>query len=206
MGTKERRSREKEKRRKDILNVSRRLFWSNGFDGTTIPGIAKSLELAPGTIYLYYPSKESIYLELLLEGYDILISRLRGSLKLNISIEERAELLLDEFLGFATEMPEYFDIIFFVLQKEFGGIRKSSFEPIQIERLTQKESECKKIVAEVLGELPGIKHTPASASDIEAIWSMLAGVVFFWRAESPDKFQTVTQSAKTIILNYGKKQ
>jgi AcrR family transcriptional regulator len=203
MGTKERRSREKERRKKDILDVARSLFWANGFDGSTIPGIAKALELAPGTIYLYYPSKEAIYLELLLEGYDFLIARLREAAKSTASPDVRAEMLLDAFLGFAKNTPEYFDIIFFVLQKEFGGLRKSGFDSSQLERLTQRENECKKIVSDVLCELPGLKNTAPAPIDIEASWSMLAGVVFFWRAESSNKFQTVVNRAKAIILNYG---
>ena len=68
METKNRRQREKDERRKLILEKAQELFRSNGFSGTTIRQIAQACELATGTLYLYYKDKDHIYLELINEG------------------------------------------------------------------------------------------------------------------------------------------
>jgi AcrR family transcriptional regulator len=72
MGTSERREREKQKRRRDILDAARALFFEKGLRATTIDDIARSTELARGTIYLYFETKEEIYATILMEGLDIL--------------------------------------------------------------------------------------------------------------------------------------
>lgn len=72
MGTTERREREKQRRRDDILNTARTVFFGKGFRDTTIDDIARAAELSRGTIYLYFESKEEIYATVLEEGLDIL--------------------------------------------------------------------------------------------------------------------------------------
>lgn len=72
MGTSERREREKLKRRNDILDAAREIFFTKGLHATTIDDIARSTELARGTIYLYFETKEEIYATVLMEGLDIL--------------------------------------------------------------------------------------------------------------------------------------
>ena len=72
MGTTQRREREKQQRRDDILNTARTIFFDKGFRDTTIDDIARAAELSRGTIYLYFESKEEIYATVLEEGMDIL--------------------------------------------------------------------------------------------------------------------------------------
>ncbi|MBN2642634.1 MAG: TetR/AcrR family transcriptional regulator [Victivallales bacterium] len=205
MGTKERRILEKQRRRAEILNAARRIFRENGFKNSTMPGIAKTLELAPGTLYLYFPSKETLYLELLLEGYDVLINKLRGAAALPDSASDKASVMIDVFLEFAHDSPEHFDVIFFMAQRESGSLRNSGFEGSQIEQIAARENECKRIIAAVIdGMSPDRGHTEGSGfnPDAEVVWSLLAGLVTFWRMETEDHRRTVTERAKDIILSY----
>ncbi len=48
-------------RRDEILAAARRVFAARGFRGTTIADIAEEAQIALGTIYLYFPSKESVF-------------------------------------------------------------------------------------------------------------------------------------------------
>lgn len=120
MGTRERRQREAQRRRGDILNAARKLFWKNGYAGTTMPQIAAAVQLAQGTLYLYFPGKDALYAELLAEGYELLRRHLEATLAKPSLPRQAAGALLDGFLGFARQFPEYFDVIFFLLQKEGG--------------------------------------------------------------------------------------
>ena len=48
-------------RRKEILGAARRVFATRGFRGTTIADIAEEADVALGTIYLYFVSKEDVF-------------------------------------------------------------------------------------------------------------------------------------------------
>ena len=54
MGTLERRERERERRREEILGAAKELFIAKGLSYTTIEDIAKKAELSQGTIYFYF--------------------------------------------------------------------------------------------------------------------------------------------------------
>jgi AcrR family transcriptional regulator len=53
------------KRQEQILDASLELFASKGFSAATIPEIAKLAGVAAGTIYLYFPSKRDLFLEVI---------------------------------------------------------------------------------------------------------------------------------------------
>jgi len=76
MGLKERRAKEKEARRNQILDAARALLFEKGLQATSINQIAKQAELGVGTIYIYYRSKEEIFAELQEEGLEILFARI----------------------------------------------------------------------------------------------------------------------------------
>ena len=198
MGTRERRAREKSERRQDILSAARSLFWTRGFAGTTMPAVAQAAELAPGTLYLYFPSKDALYAELLVEGYDLLLERLQACALRRASPRGRAESLVDCFLGFARQHPEYFDIIFFVLQRETGGGPRAVLTSEQLARLSAREQACKAIAGEVIEAARPRRSAKELALVVEAVWSMLVGVVSIWGKE--EGFQEVAASARRLLV------
>jgi AcrR family transcriptional regulator len=54
-------------RKQAIIEASRPLFAENGFNGTSVRAIAKAAGVSEALLYKYFPSKESLYKELL--GY-----------------------------------------------------------------------------------------------------------------------------------------
>jgi AcrR family transcriptional regulator len=48
-------------RQEQILGASLRIFSRRGFDGATVPDIAREAGIAVGTIYNYYPSKRDLF-------------------------------------------------------------------------------------------------------------------------------------------------
>jgi AcrR family transcriptional regulator len=64
MGITERKAREKTLRRKQISDAARKVFADKGFKGATVEDIAREAELSPGTLYLYFNSKDEIYFSL----------------------------------------------------------------------------------------------------------------------------------------------
>jgi len=200
MGTRERRMREKGRRRMQILNAARRLFRQRGYEGTTMPAIAQAAELAPGTLYLYFPSKPALYVELLNEGYEMLITRLKEAAADEAVPRRQAEALTDAFMNFALEHPDYFDIIFFVLQGERRMVHELPARGGLMESLRAHESACKEIAAGILKRARPKDSSTERARKVEAVWSMLAGVVLYFVRDDPDVFKSVADEAREIIL------
>jgi AcrR family transcriptional regulator len=72
MGIKERKEREKEARREEIINAAEKIFFEKGLAQATMDEIAEAAELSKGTLYLYYKSKEDLYLSVAMKGTEIL--------------------------------------------------------------------------------------------------------------------------------------
>ncbi len=62
-----RRERKKRETRRRIVEAATRLFSERGFDAPTVDDIAAAADVAKGTIYNYFDSKEAILFEFLLE-------------------------------------------------------------------------------------------------------------------------------------------
>jgi AcrR family transcriptional regulator len=56
----------KQVRREAILDAAQRLFHEKSYEGLTVDAVAKTSRIAKGTVYLYFGTKEAIFLELLL--------------------------------------------------------------------------------------------------------------------------------------------
>ncbi|MEX0602282.1 MAG: helix-turn-helix domain-containing protein, partial [Bacteroidota bacterium] len=72
MGIPERKEREKELRREEILKAAQAIFFEKGLQNATMEEIAEAAELSKGTLYLYYSSKEDLYLAVMIRGMEIL--------------------------------------------------------------------------------------------------------------------------------------
>ncbi len=72
MGIQERKEREKEQRREEILNAAQKIFFEKGLQNATMDEIAEAAELSKGTLYLYYGSKEDLYFSVMMRGLEIL--------------------------------------------------------------------------------------------------------------------------------------
>jgi AcrR family transcriptional regulator len=57
----------------EILEAASKVFGHRGFGGATVDEIAEAARVAKGTVYLYFPSKRKIYLEVLRRGLALLV-------------------------------------------------------------------------------------------------------------------------------------
>ncbi len=197
MGTIKRKQREALQRRTSILAAAREVFWQKGYSRATIAQIAEKAELAPGTLYLYFTGKDTLYVELLTEGYELLEQRLRAQAQLGKTAQDAAAGLIDVFLNFAREYPEYFEIIFFILQRENDRAWVDNFPAEQVERLDRWRSACQGAAVAILER---VNFAPAQRQRaiVDAIWGMLAGVVFYFGKD--ESFEAVAAEAKALLL------
>ena len=73
---------QKEKRRSKIRDIAAKVFAEQGFDRTTIRGIAKSGNISAASIYYYFDSKEELL-------YQVLDETMSTGLKLMKEIEQK---------------------------------------------------------------------------------------------------------------------
>ncbi len=75
MGIAERKIREKERRRNEIIIAAEEVIFSKGYENATMEEIAERAELSKGTLYLYFKSKEELYAAISIKAQQILIKK-----------------------------------------------------------------------------------------------------------------------------------
>jgi TetR/AcrR family transcriptional regulator len=75
----ERKERERELRRNEIVDAAEKLFFSRGYENVTMDDIAKDLEMARATLYLSFKNKEDIYAAIAIRASKI-VSRMFGEM------------------------------------------------------------------------------------------------------------------------------
>ena len=115
MGSKERREREREQRKSNILDTARELLLEKGLNATSINQIAKRAELSVGAIYFYYKDKEELFAALQLEGLELLHEAIRKAVAKKAAPDKKIRAIAMAYLQFSEERKNYFDIINYFL-------------------------------------------------------------------------------------------
>ena len=108
MSTADRRGREKEQRRNDIIDAAEKLFFSRGYENVTMDDVAKEVELARGTLYLYFKNKDDIYLAIATRGAKIFNHMLSDCCQGEQTGFEKAKSLFSTFYEFYKSYPGYY--------------------------------------------------------------------------------------------------
>jgi AcrR family transcriptional regulator len=98
-----RKARERARRRADVLAAARRLYARKGYQQTAMVEIARVSELAVGTLYQLFPSKEAILRGLLEDRVDELIARVRAAVDRDCDVRDQLRHIVETHLRFARE-------------------------------------------------------------------------------------------------------
>ena len=135
MGVTARREREKLQRRNTILEAARHLFFEKGYR-TTMDEIAERAELSKGTLYLYFKSKDELYVSVIVEGYRILEKRIREALPKAEGPEEKVKAVYFAFVDHCLENREYFRTTqYFLTEDARENTSKELIEAINIDSM-----------------------------------------------------------------------
>ncbi len=113
MGIAERREREKEKRKNDIVNAAERVFFEKGHENATMDDVANEAELSKGTLYLYFKNKEDLYLAIHLRGNKILHSLFKKAVKNKKTGIEKTRSIGKTYVEFFIKYPKYFNAMLY---------------------------------------------------------------------------------------------
>jgi TetR/AcrR family transcriptional regulator len=117
MGIAARREREKLQRRNTILEAARHLFFEKGYR-TTMDEIAERAELSKGTLYIYFKSKDELYVSIIIEGFRVLEKRMQSGLVGAEGPEEKVKAIFHAFVDHCLENREYFRITQYFLTED----------------------------------------------------------------------------------------
>jgi AcrR family transcriptional regulator len=113
MGIHERKEREKEARREEIINAAERVFFEKGLLAATMDEIAEVAELGKSTLYLYYKSKEDLYLAVVMRGSEIMHNMFEKALSTGEPTLKLIANLGDAYYDYFKQHRNYFRMFYF---------------------------------------------------------------------------------------------
>jgi AcrR family transcriptional regulator len=180
MGIQERKEREKERRRQQIIVAAKRVFSDKGFNKATMEDIAKEAELSPGTLYLYFKNKEELYASLSL--------RILQYLHIRVShVHKEPEIKpVDKLDALMVAMYDVYDFDPLIIINMFHLQSSETLKNLSDELLQEIKDLSRKSIGSIAnifkeGMEAGdfVEHHPNALADI--FWSLFSGVVL-WEA------------------------
>ena len=178
MGIQERKQRERERRRQQIIVAAKRVFSEKGFSKTTMEDIAREAELSPGTLYLYFKNKDELYASLSLRILQYMNIRLEDVKKENSSSPEQKITATKEALYDVYQFDPMILINMFHLQSS-ETLKNLSSQ--LLENITELSRNSLQILADIFKNSSGqgtfLTHRQDAVADI--VWSLFTGVVLW---------------------------
>jgi len=178
MGIQERKQRERERRRQQIVVAAKRMFSEKGFSKTTMEDIAREAELSPGTLYLYFKNKDELYASLSLRILQYMNIRLGDVKKEQNSNSEQKIASIKEALYDVYQFDPMILINMFHLQS--GETLKNLSSPL-LDNITELSRNSLQMLADIFKDTATrssyLSRQPSAVADI--IWSLFTGVVLW---------------------------
>lgn len=133
MSTAERKERERLQRYNSILDAAEEIFFIKGFKRATVEQIAKKAQLSKGAIYLYFKSKELIYIGIAIRANNLLRSKFIEAAKGGHNGLEKTARIGQAYYDFAQEYPNYFRVMSFVERFDSRMFEKIKHDPLATE-------------------------------------------------------------------------
>ncbi len=178
MGIQERKQREKEMRRKQIMEAAKKVFSAKGFNRATMEEIAGEAELSPGTLYLYFKNKEELHTSLsidILQYVTVLMQKIIN--KKDLNAEEKMEKLKEAYI----DVYEYDAMVLINLFHLQSGETLQNLSPEVLAILKETSSDAvaaiTSIVQEGIEQGIFVERHPVALADI--IWATYSGVVLW---------------------------
>ncbi len=104
--------RRKEKTKQELLAAARKVLAEKGYHNAKIIDIAAAADIGVGTFYLYYPTKDALFLELIEETAHLLKEELDQARSMATGASEKMRVANHAFFRFAEKHRDLLKIIF----------------------------------------------------------------------------------------------
>lgn len=111
MAIEDRKYREKQQRYNSILDAAEKIMQLNGVSNLNMDLVAKETELAKGTLYLYFKSKEEILAALSIKSRNLLLTHFKTSTENIDNPIEQLKAIAHASFDFFKKHPFYFELI-----------------------------------------------------------------------------------------------
>ena len=181
MGIEERKERERLARREAIMESAQELFFDKGFNATTMDEIAQKAELSKGTLYLYFTSKEELYVNVMSEGLNILFNRLKEAFEQDLPPDQKLRKLGEVYYRYYLDYREYSRIFFFL---EHRDVSKQLPREL-IQESMDKGKRFFQLIAEIIqqGVEEGIFAPIDPRKAAVAFWGATSGTLLLFEEE-----------------------
>jgi AcrR family transcriptional regulator len=184
MGIEERREREKQARQEAIMASARGLFFAKGFTPTTMDEIASKAELSKGALYLYFSSKEDLYVTVLHEGLKILFDQIEKVFQLDLPPDQLIRRLGEVRYRYYLDYREYYRIFFFQQHGDVDVTRQLLPHKLVQENLDKAMRNFQRFIAVIQkGIDQGIFTQIDPRKAAVAFWGAINGVLLFFEEE-----------------------
>lgn len=142
-----RKERERQLRRNAILEAARKVFARDGYFNATMSQIAGVAEFGMGTIYQYFPNKQALFSEAIIEGVEAYNAGLKESLTGKDIWQDRLMTFIEYRLNWVEKQPDLQHLIMEILYFPIPDIRSQ-----MIMRLREVYEENIGMLREILKE------------------------------------------------------
>ena len=157
-------------RRAEILEAAERIFVADGYEGATIRKIADEVGVSSTALYMHFPDKGCILLEISERTISQLLERNRDIAGKPIDAGARVRLMLDSYMRWGLEHPNAYQLV-------FSGPNPVS--PDKGEVVADLSARCYEIFSGVVREVAadGRLRSGTADSAAQALWASCHGVV-----------------------------
>ena len=178
MGIHERKEREKERRRQQIMVAAKRVFSVSGFSKSTMEDIAREAELSPGTIYLYFKNKDELYASLSVRILQYLSIRLKHVIE---NTDLQPEKYIDALKQAMFDVYDFDPLIVINLFQLQSSETLKNLTPELLEEIVDLSRNSLEAMATVfqMGVKKGVfidRHPFALA---DTLWALFSGIILW---------------------------
>lgn len=195
--TARRRQREHAERRNAILTAAREVFFEKGFMTATMEAIAEKCDLAKGTLYLYFKSKEELYVSIMAEGMRLLKQELERVQCLSLNSEQLLGEVMQNYVAFYRENRKYFRIMFLTSQPDF----RERVSPELLKQCMDPAKDCMRIVSDIIqqGSDSGAFRKVDAWSVANILWATVTGIIMSYEQEPVYRDEIFGQKLEEIL-------
>jgi len=168
---------------------ARELFFTKGFTPTTMDEIASKAELSKGALYLYFSSKEDLYVTVLHEGLKILFDRIEAVFQLDLPPDQLIRRFGEVRYRYYLDYREYYRIFFFRQHRDVDIARQLLSHTLVQENLEKGMRNFQRFIGVIQkGIEQGIFAPVDPRKAAVAFWGAINGVLFIYEEELSKEF------------------
>ena len=174
-----------------ISTVAQKIFLRDGVAGVSMRKVANEVGVSAPAIYRHFESKEALLSEIVVAGLQVLERYLQPALAADTPYE-RLKRLTDNYLAFALEQPQYFDLAFLTPDPNIENLSDEVARPMW--------NTFRVAIDQVVGCMArGEFEQDEPLSTAIMIWAEVHGLVTLYRTgrmgSDPERFRLVYRAS-----------